>query len=111
MYRPATPVVTATVSDDNLSITLDIDLEDYNENGEYTGPAQQDVTIYRQIGGEWRPAAEIGKNRTWTFDCPDGSQSLYTFGVAAKNAVGSVGLESSISEAIKIGFMEYKERL
>lgn len=89
VYRPATPVVTATVSDDNLSITLDIDLEDYNENGEYTGPAQQDVTIYRQIGGEWRPAAEIGKNRTWTFDCPDGSQSLYTFGVAAKNAVGS----------------------
>lgn len=37
VYRPATPVVTATVSDDNLSITLDIDLEDYNENGEYTG--------------------------------------------------------------------------
>ena len=88
MYRPATPVVTATVSDDNLSITLDIDLEDYNENGEYTGPAQQDVTIYRQMRREWRPAAEIGKNRTWTFDCPDGSQSLYTFGVAAKNAVG-----------------------
>lgn len=89
VYRPSTPIVDVKVSDDNQKLTLNIDIDDYNENDEYVGPDNCDVTIYRQIGSEWRVAAEIGKDRTWEFDCPaPGSQDMYLFGVAAKNAVG-----------------------
>lgn len=89
VYRPGMAIVDKTVSDDNMTMTLNIDIDDYNDNDEYVGPDQCDVTIYRNINGEWRVAAEIGKNRTWTFECPDAAdQDLYQFGVAAKNAVG-----------------------
>lgn len=89
VYRPGKAIVDAVVSEDNQTMTLDIDLDDFNENDEYVDPDQCEITIYRKIGSDWRVAAEIGKNRKWTFECPDPtSQDLYHFGVAAKNAVG-----------------------
>lgn len=89
VYRPGKAIVDQTVSADNQTMTLEIDLDDFNENDEYVDPSQCDVTIYRKVGSDWRVAAEIGKNRTWTFECPEpASQDLYHFGVAAKNAVG-----------------------
>jgi hypothetical protein len=89
VYTPASPVVECLVSDDNQKMTLNFFLEDYNEDGQYTGPDSQTITIYRQVNGEWKAADEIGTDRTWTFDCPDpGTQDLYQFGVAARNAVG-----------------------
>ncbi len=90
VYRPATPYVTTVVSDDNTQLTIEIELDDYNENGEFTGPDLSDVQIYRKIGDEWRVAADIGKKRTWSFTAPDASkQDMYTFGVGVKNAAGS----------------------
>ncbi|MDE6296629.1 MAG: choice-of-anchor J domain-containing protein, partial [Muribaculaceae bacterium] len=89
VYVPGKAIVDKTVSEDNMTMTLNIELDDYNENDEYVGPDECDVTIYRNINGEWRVAAEIGKNRTWTFESPAGApQDLYQFGVAARNAVG-----------------------
>ena len=89
VYRPATPVVDHTVSADNMTMTLSIDVDDYNDDGEYAGADGCDITIYRKINSEWRVAAEIGKSRTWEFSCPDPAvQDLYQFGIAAKNAVG-----------------------
>ena len=89
VYRPGMAIVDRTVSDDNQTLTLHIDIDDFNENDEFVDPDNCDVTIYRKINSEWRVAAEIGKNRTWDFVCPDPSaQDLYQFGVAAKNAVG-----------------------
>lgn len=89
IYRPATPYVTVTVSDDNTKLILDFDLDDYNEDGEYTGPDMTDVLVYRQINGEWRVAADLGKKRTWEFTATDPTiQDMYSFGVASKNEVG-----------------------
>lgn len=89
VYRPGKPIVEPKVSADNQKLTLLIEVDDFNENDEYVNPDQCDVTIYRKVGEEWRVAAEIGKNRTWEFDCPaPDTQDLYLFGVAAKNAVG-----------------------
>lgn len=90
VYRPATPIVETKVSDDNQKLTLAIDIDDFNDKDEYVDPAACDVTIYRKIGNEWRVAAEIGKARTWEFDCPaPDTQDMYLFGVAAKNVVGN----------------------
>ena len=88
VYRPTTPVLTSKVADDNMSITLNVEIPTYNENGEWTGPEDQEVTVYRDVNGEWRPAAEIGKNRSWTFTVTDPTQEAYSFAVASKNAVG-----------------------
>lgn len=89
VYRPATPIVDCRVSDDNMKMTLEFELEDFNENGEFTGPDDQNVIIYRQVNGEWRQAADAGKTRTWEFAVPEETQALYMFGVGAKNAAGS----------------------
>lgn len=89
IYRPATPYVTTSVSDDNTTLSFEFELDDYNENGEYTGPDMTDILVYRQVNGEWRVAADLGKSRTWDFVCTDaGKQEMYSFGVAAKNEVG-----------------------
>ena len=89
IYRPATPIVSTSVSDDNNTISFEFELDDYNENGEFTGPDKTDIIIYRQVNGEWRVAANIGKSRTWTFTCPDTSkQDMFSFGVASQNSVG-----------------------
>lgn len=88
IYRPATPFVTTHVSDDNTTVTLDFELDDYNENDEFTGPDLTDILIYRQVNGEWRVAADLGKKRQWTFTCTDEKQDMYSFGVASKNEVG-----------------------
>ncbi|MDE6402684.1 MAG: hypothetical protein K2K86_02615, partial [Muribaculaceae bacterium] len=90
IYRPATPYVFTSVSDDNMKLSLEIDLDDYNANGEFTGPDLTDVIIYRRINDEWRPVADLGKNRTWEFTVPDASkQDMFMFGVVSKNAVGT----------------------
>ena len=89
VYRPTTPIVDMKVSDNNMTLTLDFELEGFNENGEFTGPDDQTVIIYRQVNGEWRQAAEVGKARTWEFTVPEETQSLYMFGVGAKNVAGS----------------------
>lgn len=89
VYRPSSPIVKQIVSDDNQTLTLNITIDAYNDEGQYAGPDVCDLTIYRRINGEWRVAEEIGKSRTWTFQCPSPTkQDLYAFGVAAKNAVG-----------------------
>lgn len=89
VYLPGKAIIDYTISDDDQTMTLNIDLDDYNENDEFVGPDDCDITIYRRIGSDWRVAAEIGKNRTWTFQCPEpNTQDMYQFGVAAKNAVG-----------------------
>lgn len=97
VYRPATPKVTVTVSDDNKTMTLAITPETYNENGEYTGPEEQTMTIYRKVGNEWRQAAEIGKDRTWIFEVPEPKQDIYAFGVGARNAVGYCDVLATVS--------------
>lgn len=90
IYRPATPYVFTSVTDDNMKLTLEIDLDDYNADGEFTGPDLTDVIIYRRINDEWRPVADLGKNRTWEFTAPDASkQDMYMFGAVSKNAVGT----------------------
>lgn len=88
IYRPATPIVFTSVSDDNTTLTLDFELDDYNDNGEYTGPDLTDVLVYRQVNGEWRVAADLGKNRTWEFTAASDKQEMYSFAVASKNEVG-----------------------
>lgn len=90
VYRPATPYVFTSVSDDNNTISFEFDLDDYNENGEFTGPDQTDIIIYRRINEEWRPVVDLGKNRTWEFTAPDASkQDMFMFGVVSKNVVGT----------------------
>lgn len=89
VYRPGKAFVEPIVSDDNQTLTLNIELDDYNENNEYAGADACDVTIYRKVADEWRVAAEIGKNRTWTFECPEPTkQDLYSFGILPRNVVG-----------------------
>lgn len=88
IYRPATPIVFTSVSDDNCTLSLEFDLDDYNEEGQFTGPDLTDIVIYRQVNGEWRVAAELGKNRTWEFTPASDKQEMYSFGVASRNEVG-----------------------
>lgn len=89
VYRPGKAIVEPVVSADNQTLTLNIELDEYNDEGEYVGAADCDITIYRKVGSEWRVAAEIGKSRTWTFECPEPEkQDMYPIGVAAKNVVG-----------------------
>lgn len=89
VYAPTTPDVKAKISDDNMTVTFEITPKDYNDNGEYAGAAQQDVTIFRKVNGEWRVAEEIGKQRTWQFTHPEGPQELHAIGIGVKNAAGS----------------------
>jgi len=101
VYRPDTPDASLDVPSDNMSLTINVSPKELNEKGEYAGPDDQDVTIYRNIGTEWRAAAEIGKNRSWTFNCPDEKQALYMFGVGASNAAGSC--EEMITFPVHLG--------
>lgn len=89
VYEPAKPIVTPVTAPDNMSLTLEIDLEPYNDNGQFTGPDDQEVIIYRKISDQWREAANIGRERTWTFECPaNAAQDVYYFAVGAANAAG-----------------------
>lgn len=89
VYAPDKPIVTPVTAPDNMSVTLEIDLEPYNEKGQFTGPDDQEVIIYRRISDEWREAANIGRARTWTFECPANSaQAEYHFAAGAANAAG-----------------------
>lgn len=38
IYRPATPYVTNSVSDDNTTLSFEFELDDYNENGKSPVP-------------------------------------------------------------------------
>lgn len=88
VYRPAAPYVTQTASDDNCTLTVNVELPEKNELGQYAG-TDGDVIIYRKISDEWRPYEDIGAARTWSFEVPDCNvQDLYQFGVATRNAAG-----------------------
>lgn len=111
VYRPGIAIVDKIISDDNQKLTLKIELDDYNENDEWAGADACDVTIYRRIGSEWRAAAEIGKDREWTFDCPDPTvQDSYEFGVAAHNAAGYCETMTTLAEHLgKVHILPMKE--
>ena len=90
VYRPGTALADPVVSQDNSTMTLNIDIDEYNENDEYTGGDACDAIIYRRIGDEWRQVENIGTKRQWTFAVePNAAMDLYQFGVAAKNVVGT----------------------
>lgn len=90
VYAPSSPIVGMTTSDDNQHLTLDILIDDYNEKGQFAGPDDCLATIYRKIDDRWGILAEIGTNRTWTFDCPNpNTQDTYLLAVGVKNAAGS----------------------
>lgn len=111
VYRPGIAIVDKIISDDNQKLTLKIELDDYNENDEWAGADDCDITIYRRIGSEWRAAAEIGKDREWTFDCPEPTiQESYEFGVAAHNAAGYCETMTTLAEHLgKVHILPMKE--
>lgn len=97
VYAPSSPIVGQTSSDDNQHVTLEIFIDDYNEKGQFAGPDDCLATVYRQIGNSWREVAELGKGRTWTFDCPDPSiQDSYMLAVGVRNDAGSCEYLTSI---------------
>ena len=90
VYRPGNPIVEYTVTPDNNTITLTWELDDYNENDQFAGPDDCTFTVYRRIGDDWRPAANVGKNHTWSYtNTEPNTQDIYQFGVAATNVAGS----------------------
>ena len=89
VYRPSTPIVDYKISADNSTIVFEIEVDQYNDDGNWTGADDCDIVIYRPVGDTWREAANIGTGRTWTFEiAPNSAMDLYQFGIAAKNVVG-----------------------
>lgn len=88
VYRPATPLISQTASDDNCTLTINVQVPEKNELGQYAG-TDGDVIIYRKVSDEWRPFENIGAARTWNWEVTDRNvQDLYQFGVASSNAAG-----------------------
>lgn len=52
VYRPSSPIVERSVSDDNQTLTLSISIEDYNDLGQFAGPEAEEsiVTLYDAMG-------------------------------------------------------------
>lgn len=88
VYRPATPEVSATATDDNLTLKLSVRVPEINELGQFAGEAG-DVIIYRRVAEEWRPFENIGALREWSYSVAStDAQDLYQFGVAVQNEAG-----------------------
>lgn len=98
VYRPGEPIVDYRIASNNSTISFEIELDPYNEEGQWVGADDCDVTVFRKIGNTWREVANIGKGRTWAFEIdPTSSMDIYDFGFAAKNVVGSSEYMNNIS--------------
>ena len=91
-YQPGMPHASYKITDDNKTVTFTIDVDEYNDNGEWAGADDCSIIVYRRSGYNWIKAADLGTNRTWQFTVPAeyaNEQDVYQFGFAAQNVVGT----------------------
>lgn len=102
---PTDPVVTSTVSDDNMSITLKWDPVTQGADGAVSNPETTVYNIYQytitENVGQWVRFSKDLTECSFTFTATDTTQQLYQFMVSARNEKGeSQGAIESFAAAM-----------
>lgn len=102
---PANPNVTATVSADNMTMTLHMSVSDIGKNGGYVNPSAVEYHLHSYVEegyyGSWELLKDLGTVTEYDYTLPVGTtQSVVNLGITAHNAQGDNPSVVSVSEVI-----------
>ncbi len=102
---PAKPEVTASVSPDNMSMTLKFNVSQTGKNGGYVDPSTVSYSLHSYVEengvGSWVRMQDIGTVSEYNYTLPEGTpQNVVDLGITASNPSGENTSVVAISEVL-----------